>query len=781
MKATRIPPIALTLALLAWSPAVTAASHLLPHEPVDALGRPVLTAAGAPINYPTGLHGEASRFPWGPPEPPAATAACPTARTAGAGDELSFHLEWYRPALDRPIGLGGLAVADLDGDGANEIVLTSNFDTWLILSRQGSTYEQVWSSLPMPSPLVTLQVVTLFGEKVVLLGHADGTLELIDPVTRQPFRTITTTATDFRGLTLANIDVDATPEAIFCDANEIFRVDLYTGAGSDTPQWMPCRDLAVGQVDNDPELEIVVATPSDPAFVINAATGVVEWTNNLGFGEQVEAGDIDGDGRDEIVAGVQWSEGFTVYDGETQSGIYSHPLNDLAVIRLINMDADPPLEIVYGDGQWGSIHVIDGATGLQDWAMPNPNHGVTNIAVGNVDNDLALEVLWGAGFTSSGEDFLYVGDAATHLSDWHSTDLSGGFYALGGADVDNDDMPEIYFSSYDSNSHYTGGVWAIFDGATKTLERQFTPPDYPDIWRLVTADVTGSLAHELFVAGNHFGGYSGRLICLDLDNAPLWNAFLPSGITFRSLALADVDDDGELEAVASVGVEHSGATTTSVYVYDAETGALEWQSPLSMGVANIEKYSLLRLANVDGDSNLEAAVGAIGGRVWVWDLTTHQYQAVTLDTLGVVALEAADLDGDTTSEILIGTSDGAIRRIDPNSGSPSTVHDSFGTPVNSLVAHDFTGDGTKDFLYACNGDLVIREGATGNQLWSSGYLGVAAGLNDTVKVGDFDGDGETEILAGLERGVVMFGDDMRDVGLMRDGFESGTLFRWVAE
>ena len=42
-------------------------------------------------------------------------------------------------------------------------------------------------------------------------------------------------------------------------------------------------------------------------------------------------------------------------------------------------------EVIIGDGQWGSVHVYDLLTQALKWEVNNPNHGVTNIAVGDVD------------------------------------------------------------------------------------------------------------------------------------------------------------------------------------------------------------------------------------------------------------------------------------------------------------------------------------------------------------------------------------------------------------
>ena len=426
-------------------------------------------------------------------------AACPSAPGAGdsstlAGNAIPLHLEWYRPVLDRPIGQQGLAVGDFDGDGGNEIVTSSNRDTWVILRKQVKGYEQVWASLPSASQITALRVARIGGENMILVGYADGKLELADGVNHRPFRTLTVDTTGFYGLRVANIDLDPAPEAVFCDGDAVHRVDLESGA-AEPPLAFDCTDVAVGQVDLDAGLEIVVATEGDGGYVL-AADGTVEWTFNVGFGYRVEARDLDLDGRDEIVAAEYWLDGITVYDGVTHASWYTVPVHNLDTLAFGNVDADPFPEIVYGDAQWGEIHVLEAVDGHESWTVANPNHGVPGLAIGNVDADAAPEVVWAGGDGS--RDALFVVDAATRLTEWESTDVSGHSRALGGADVDDDGRPEIYYASPTAD-YGDSGIYEVRDGATKTLESAGSPgtlANFLSIKRMTTADVGGSPAHR---------------------------------------------------------------------------------------------------------------------------------------------------------------------------------------------------------------------------------------------------------------------------------------------
>ena len=85
------------------------------------------------------------------------------------------------------------------------------------------------------------------------------------------------------------------------------------------------------------------------------------------------------------------------------------------------------LDILYGDDQWGNIYALDSQTGEEFWKIRNPEHGVTAIAVADFDGDGSIEIAWGAGWSSTGADYLYIVDVETQEEKWKSVDLDGPF------------------------------------------------------------------------------------------------------------------------------------------------------------------------------------------------------------------------------------------------------------------------------------------------------------------------------------------------------------------
>ena len=72
-----------------------------------------------------------------------------------------------------------------------------------------------------------------------------------------------------------------------------------------------------------------------------------------------------------------------------------------------------------------------------------------------------------------------------------------------------------------------------------------------------------------------------------------------------SIALADVDDDGRLEAVIGTGCGGD------LLAYDAITGAPEWQMPLGP-----KTFGSPSVGDLNHDGHLEVVIGSYDGRVY---------------------------------------------------------------------------------------------------------------------------------------------------------------------
>jgi uncharacterized repeat protein (TIGR01451 family) len=678
---------------------------------------------------------------------------CAVLALAGTGVEAASALgvteQWRFAPVGYGIGIAGLQVADLDGDGDREIVVGTVAGYWHVLERlPGGGFEPTWIS-DIATSLTAVRVAQLDGDPAleVVVG-ASGRLSIYDGATRVLERSWPAAKPHFNGLSIADVDGDGALEAVFCNGypvaspgdGTLYVYDLATGVQEYASAPETCQDVAVGNVDADPVPEIVVGNGLQTGYVLDGATRAVEWANP--FGAHVRLADLDGDGIKEVVAGFSGS-GVSIFRAPTQSLAGTIPVFDLSALQVVDVEGDGPLEIVYGDGQSGGVHVHNGQMLALKWEVANPEHGVTEIAFGDVDGDLAAELLWGAGYTSTGPDHLYIVDSVTRALEWQSLDLPGPFIAFAHGDVDADGRPEILYASEQSDSNYAGGRWFVRDAETTALEYASpTPASFVDsILRMATAQLDADAPQEIVIGDTG----SGRGVsCVDGSTHVMQWAF-PTETAISALAVTDVDGDGTTEVVATAG-DQRGAY---VFVLDGASGALEWQSPPLNSVGAPLVY--LRVANLDADPQPEIVVARWSGSVYVFDGTTHQR-----DDLGdhhVTALDVADRNFDGVREILIGDRDGRILVLTPTGSVAETVAQ-LSDGVDALGVVEVTGDAVLDYVFTTRSSVRIRDGATGAEAWNSGPLhqslgwGVVGGL-DALHVANVDLDLRREIVVGL--------------------------------
>jgi hypothetical protein len=229
----------------------------------------------------------------------------------------------------------------------------------------------------------------------------NGSIHLFNQGTKKWIGELTTAANGLEGLATADVDGDRENELILCTSNH-----LYVYSTSEGLEWdiagIGGKDVVVGQMDADSALEIAVTGGQ----VIDTVTQSVQWTWPNGFGAILEAADIDDDNMEELIAADSWYFVWA-HDVDRQLPKWSIPIDlDIGAIYVTDIDNDSVQELLVGEGQWGDILAIDTKTQTMEWSIRNPEHGVTDIATGDVDNDGTTEIFWGGGASSTGDDHL---------------------------------------------------------------------------------------------------------------------------------------------------------------------------------------------------------------------------------------------------------------------------------------------------------------------------------------------------------------------------------------
>jgi hypothetical protein len=694
--------------------------------------------------------------------------ALPITAQPGSGAPFRVRKEWHRSVYGLKIGSRGMFAADLDRDGREEIVTSGEwFSTmfWYVVSYArspaGGEYRQEFVSSPfIDDPIRAIRLADVDGDSwLEILVALDHRVLVYDGATRKLKQEISIPAVQVRGFAVADVDSDGGQELVFCNALSTWVQDLSAPGKTAEYAGFGCFDLAVGQVDSDPDLEIVIGGSGYDSWVLDGRDGTVEWTSPSPntFGTYVRLADVDHDGMEEIVAGTL--RGVAVYDADRQELVWvvaAPQYHYVRAVRVFDLDGDGDLELLYGyeGGFTQSLYVLDAATGAEIGSFPSPTiGGFGDIAAAELDGDPGLEVIFSFGnWVSSRFDALAVFDAATEAMEWVSPTLEGRFQSIAYGDVDFDGRPEILYLPY-VGPYHTWSPYFVHEARSKRLEYQSEEGTmYGE--RVAVGDVDSDPQLEIFVGRGH-AYYHGDLTCYDgLDNEEQWSV-TGYARTFSSLALDDYDGDGNLEVAATVFRGPLGPPTNGVAVFDGATGALEWQSPELSLVGNLD---LLRSAEVDGDPNPELIVAGRGGAVAVLSPDEGTVDSESND-LHVLALDTPDLDGDLHSEIVVGTREGDILRLDPATGDVVETLHSFSSQLDALVMRELTGDWIADAVVSIGGRIAIYDGRTWELLWSSEPLNEPGipGSADSLLVADVDKDGRVEILVNAGNyGIVEF-------------------------
>ena len=230
---------------------------------------------------------------------------------------------------------------------------------------------------------------------------------------------------------------------------------------------------------------------------LDAATGTELWQKRVGMIEWGAAiwADIDGDGRDEAIAGTERA-GIVAFDADgTKRWTYRRQPGERTIhircpVAAADIDGDGKAEI-FAAGRWGPVCL-------------------------NGDGTLRWQQF-------TGDDFV-------------STVVV--------ADADHDGAPELYASSRDDNAPF------CFDGRTGAINWKAAmvgPADTYPSSSIAVGDVDQDGLDEIVVADA-----TGYVYCLTHSGALVW-IFETDKRTHAAPSLGDVDGDGEIEILAAGG------------------------------------------------------------------------------------------------------------------------------------------------------------------------------------------------------------------------------------
>jgi hypothetical protein len=481
------------------------------------------------------------------------------------------------------------------------------------------------------------------------------------------------------------------------DSLEAYRYQVYHSLAEGGPYTLANADLVNYTLFTDSDLEpstryyyVVTlvdscgneSSQSDEATATTSPPQLAGWPNTVGkeTASSVKTGDLDGDGRPELVVGSDhvyaWhGSGVEVRDGDDQPltwGVFNTYGNTFtASCALANLDGVPGLEIVGASWNTKQIYIFnkDGEV-LSGWPKTTKYLCWASPVVGDIDGDGDLEI-----FAHDIYGIVYA---------WH---------------VDGTEVRDG-----DSNASTNG---------------PFLVTNYMDMWHLSTpamADMDEDGIQELIVCSAGDSIYCVNANGSRVSGWPVPVADSEANIT-ASPAIGDIDGDGHLEMVVSsssarvYGLNHDGTKMTG------------WPKWVFSSTSTIVPSPAL--ADLNNDGKLEVVIAGLDRRCYIFNYDGTSYpgwpQMYSTTSTTESSPVIADIDGDHILDIILACEEGRLNAWNQNGefipGFPILVGSYLrGTPV----VEDLMYDGNLELATSC-WDQNIYVWDLGSQ-WYSGAV-----------------------------------------------------------
>ncbi|MFQ6091186.1 MAG: FG-GAP-like repeat-containing protein [bacterium] len=307
--------------------------------------------------------------------------------------------------------------------------------------------------------------------------------------------------------------------------------------------------------------------------------------------------DVDGDGANEIIVSTRGPDGYSLHllelNGSELPGWpvrFDFPLQARLTTRAVgDLDGDGKLEIVAGSANYD----LDVASGVSVYAWHSDGSPVTGwpqqipeayfsaVALGDLNGDGDLEIVAGSSNPdlSSGAVYLWHHDGAV-AAGWPKTNRRFGFTHPTMGDLNGDGGPDILFAS-DSLYAWDYAGEAL-PGWPQPCGYSYNSPNLGDIDRDGEPEILVATLFSLAYAWGRDG-----------TPVPGWPVALNGALTYYS-ALGDLDGDDGLEFVVPPFLG------SGLFVLDGDGSLVR-----SIRVPNAHWYAFPRIGDVDGQPGVE--------------------------------------------------------------------------------------------------------------------------------------------------------------------------------
>ncbi|OMH35344.1 putative Ig domain-containing protein [Motiliproteus sp. MSK22-1] len=320
--------------------------------------------------------------------------------------------------------------------------------------------------------------------------------------------------------------------------------DIWTVAPPSTAYTTP----AVGDIDDDGVVEIIVGGPSNKDLYVYENTGELKWKIAVSYSGHPALADLNNDGTVEIIYGP------AVYDVDGNrlwgypGSVNNHWIDSHEAATVVDLDLDGDLEIFSG----GKAYSHDGAV---LWSHEST---LSLAGVANLDEDEYPEIVAIDFVSTTVSSYLYI---LAHDGNVQSKFpiTAGGGGAITVADVDGDGLAEIGVAGAQSYTVFETDGSVKWQTAVQDLSSGATGSSVFDF------DADGR-AEILYADETTFRIYDGETgnTRLEIPN--------PSGTLFEYPLVVDIDNDHQAEIIL-VSNNYAFSGTTGIRVFESASGS----------------------------------------------------------------------------------------------------------------------------------------------------------------------------------------------------------------
>ncbi|NUM36227.1 MAG: PQQ-binding-like beta-propeller repeat protein [Candidatus Brocadiae bacterium] len=430
---------------------------------------------------------------------------------------------------------------------------------------------------------------------------------------------------NIQAMTLADIDQDGKDE-IFIHLEQLYCLDMSTGKvkwqfDTRNPKKLP-REIhtekwetapLVADLDQDGSSEVVVYTPENKIYILNAQTGAK--INEFSTTKSVQSlilFDANHDGQMEILF-LAGNQVFCIrHLSEHRIRIFEKNNLSNAALALADFDDNGTQDIILGNRE-GEVFILDGQSWREIWhyKMPDPTEPISHPPImADVCGDSRKEILIYAQKTimavSKEKQILWIFQAEDKgynklffVADVNkdgrkeviiTTNHKGFVYCLNGqtgeklwkkditrlysspqiCDLEGEGCQEILATASVFYSNLKSGLFYCLNARDGTYKWNPTPiPIFSEGGSTITLyDINTDGIPEIFVpqAGGHISCLDGK------TGRPYWHQRLRGG-DVKCLSVADFNQDGKLEVIVATANEDN-------YCLDAVSGKILWMQVL---------------------------------------------------------------------------------------------------------------------------------------------------------------------------------------------------------